>query len=231
MVLSLYKNFVLDLLETLRKGKHAVKIFFFPPDSGEKVSDWLGKDYSCWPQRGNDLGERMKDAFTQTFSEGFLKVLLVGSDIPDLSISVLDSAFEFDEHDAVIGPAFDGGYYLIGFKNNTFLPEIFEGMSWGTGMVFRNTMEIFKRYNYKVNILPVWRDVDRFDDLKALIERNKNTGFAHSRTMAFMSDNFKKLFKENIKETSRHLPIFLTKLREQGFWFSRKMYSFSLSFL
>jgi glycosyltransferase A (GT-A) superfamily protein (DUF2064 family) len=81
MVLSLYKNFVLDLLETLRKGKHAVKIFFFPPESGEEVSNWLGKDYSFRPQIGNDLGERMKAAFTKTFSEGFLK-FYSGSDIP-----------------------------------------------------------------------------------------------------------------------------------------------------
>jgi glycosyltransferase A (GT-A) superfamily protein (DUF2064 family) len=106
-VLSLYRNFVLDLLETIRKGRHAFQIFFYPPGSKEKVSNWLGKGYSYMPQKGKDLGERMKNAFSRAFSEGFSKVLLMGSDIPDLTNAVINDAFELNDHDAVIGPAFD----------------------------------------------------------------------------------------------------------------------------
>ena len=197
VVLSLYRNFGLDLLETLRRGNHAFKIIFYPPESEEKISGWLGKDCSYEPQQGNDLGERMKNAFSNAFLEGFTRVLLIGSDIPDLTNIILHNAFALDSHDAVIGPAFDGGYYLIGFKNNTFLPEIFEEISWSTDTVFARTMEIFKKYRYKVCILPKWRDVDSIEDLGALVERNRHTGFAGSKTMAFISNNKKRLFREN----------------------------------
>lgn len=193
-VLSLYKNFVLDLLETLKRGRYVFKICFYPPDSQEKMSSWLGNDYSYMPQKGKDLGERMENAFTESFLEGFLKLVLIGSDIPDLTNKIIEKAFNFDNYNAVIGPSFDGGYYLIGFKNNTFLPEIFEGIQWGTEKVFEKTIEIFKKNNYKVHILPKWQDVDRLDDVRALFERNRNTEFAKSRTMAFILKNLKMLF-------------------------------------
>lgn len=194
-VLSLYKNFGLDLLETLRKGRYAFEFFFYPQESEEKISNWLGEDFSYEPQQGHDLGERMKNAFVRSFSEGFPRVVLIGGDIPDLTNKVLHDAFELESHDAVIGPAFDGGYYLIGFKNDTFLPEIFEEMPWGTDAVFARTMEIFKKNNYRVRILPKWRDVDRIEDLRALVDKNRHTEFANSRTMTFISKNMDRLFK------------------------------------
>ena len=197
VVLSLYRNFCLDLLETLGKGRQTFTIFFYPPESGEKISDWLGKDFVYKPQQGNDLGERMKNAFTLTFSEGFSKVLLIGSDVPDITNEVLEEAFEFNGSEAVVGPAFDGGYYLIGFKNDTFLPEIFEEIPWSTDAVFEKTMEIFKKNHYGVHLLPKWGDVDRIEDLRDLVERNRHTEFLNSRTMAFISNNKKRFFKAN----------------------------------
>lgn len=194
IVLSLYKKFVLDLVDTLKKGGYSFKICFTPPDSKGKFSDWLGKEYSYMPQKGLDLGERMKNAFIESFSEGCLNVLIIGSDVPDLPNTLLDKALELCNDHAVIGPAFDGGYYLIGFNHNTFLPEIFDGIPWSTGEVFGRTMEIFNKYNHKVHILQKWRDVDSLDDLRALAERNKRTEFADSRTMRFISGNMKRLF-------------------------------------
>ena len=195
ITILLYKNFILDLLDTLKKGRFRVKICFYPPDSKEKVTDWLGNNYVYMPQKGKDLGERMKNAFMTVYSEGFSKAVLIGSDIPDLNNAVLDEACECDDHDAVIGPASDGGYYLIGFKNNTFLPEIFEGIQWGRGTVFKKTVEILKRNNRKVHILPEWQDIDRLDDLRALFDRNRDTEFANSRTMVFLSANSGTIFK------------------------------------
>ncbi len=193
-VLSLYRNFGLDLVETLRKGRYAFRIFFHPPGSEERISHWLGNDCSYILQRGKDLGQRMKNAFIRTFSEGFSKVLLIGSDIPDLTNTVLYNAFDFKRHDAVIGPAFDGGYYLIGFKSYTFLPEIFDGIPWGTEKVFERTIDIFHKNKYRVRLLPELRDVDRIEDLRALFKKNKHTEFAESRTMAFISRNMEKIF-------------------------------------
>jgi rSAM/selenodomain-associated transferase 1 len=186
IVLRLYKNFVFDILNTLKRGKHFLKICFHPPDSKEKISDWLGEVLPYMPQKGRDLGERMKNAFIDTFSDGFSKVILIGSDIPDLTITIINRAFELDMHDAVIGPSADGGYYLIGFKKSTFLPDIFEGIKWGTEKVFERTMEILRGRKYLVQILPQWQDVDRLDDLNALFYRNQDTEFKNSQTMTFL---------------------------------------------
>jgi len=184
-VLLLYEAFVLDVLETLNKGKYRFKIYFHPPSAQEKIASWLGKSYLYMLQNGSDLGEKMKNAFASAFSEGFEKVILIGSDIPDLPKEIIDEAFASDG-EAVIGPATDGGYYLIGFKRDTFLPHIFEGMQWSTASVFERTMEIFRKHSYNVYILPQWRDVDTPEDLKTFYERNRNTAFMHSRTMGLI---------------------------------------------
>jgi len=194
---SLYEAFVLDLLDTLKGGNYTVKICFYPPGAEESVAAWLGKDLFYAPQAGKDLGERMKNAFIDIFSQGYSEVLLIGSDIPDLTCPVIDEAFEgLKNNEAVIGPAFDGGYYLIGFRKDTFLSEIFQGINWGTDTVFQKTMEIFGRNKLRVHVLKKWRDVDRLDDLRALFERNRNTEFSGSRTMIFLNKNFKSLFKK-----------------------------------
>src|SRR3990172_6395297 len=125
-VLLLYEVFVLDVLETVNKGKYRFTICFHPPSAQEKIASWLGKSYLYMPQNGSDLGEKMKNAFAAAFSEGFEKVMLIGSDIPDLPKEIVDEAFASDG-EAVIAPATDGGYYLIGFRRDTFLPHIFEG--------------------------------------------------------------------------------------------------------
>jgi uncharacterized protein len=189
MVLALYECFVFDLLETLKKETYSLKICFSPPEAYDSVVRWIGKGYTYMPQKGDNLGERMKNAFMDTFSEGYPEVVLIGSDIPDLNVEVLHEAFAFDLYDASIGPASDGGYYLIGFTNRTFLPEIFTGTEWGTDKVLQQTMELFKRHQYTVRVLPVWHDVDRPEDVQALYSRNTYTAFAASRTMRFLSAN------------------------------------------
>lgn len=186
IVLKLYKNFVLDIIETLKKGRHIFRVCFFPSNSKKKISNWLGSEIDYMPQRGSDLGERMKNAFIELFRSNVTEALIIGSDIPDLTNEVFDEAFNLEAYDAVIGPALDGGYYLIGFKKDTFLPYIFDGIEWGTEKVFKKTMEILRKYNYRVRILPVWQDVDRIEDLKALFRRNQNTAFAYSKTMEFL---------------------------------------------
>jgi len=200
LVFSLYDHFVLDLLTTLEKGRYSLRICFHPPESERKVRDWLGESYTYMPQHGQDLGDRMKNAFMEAFKSGESKVVLIGSDVPDITTEIVDIAFELDPYDAVMGPAQDGGYYLIGFKHDTFLPDIFEGIKWGNSTVFADTMHILKANDYQVNILPEWRDVDLFDDLMALFERNQDTVFAHSKTMTFLNDHLKELLV-NFKRT------------------------------
>ena len=186
-VLTIYKNFVSDLLTTLEKGEYPYIITFLPPDAREQITKWLGNRNIYMPQRGTHLGERMMNAFRSAFSEGFSHTILIGSDIPDLSYTLIDQAMRLQDHDAVIGPSYDGGYYLIGFRNDSFLPQIFEGIPWGTSRVFEQTMEIFLRNSYKVHTLPILRDVDTIDDLRDLFDRNRNTEFIRSKTMSHLS--------------------------------------------
>jgi len=191
-VQTLYRNFVFDMLDTLAEANLPIIVYFHPPESGAAVSKWLGKNYTYAPQKGVDLGERMKNAFADVFADGFSKAIILGSDLPDLQNVVLDAAFSaLDLNDSVIGSAYDGGYYLIGFRHNSFLPEVFKGISWGTDTVLKDTLNILKKKNYRVSILPELRDVDTIEDLKALYERNKDTAFANSRTMKFISNNLK----------------------------------------
>jgi glycosyltransferase A (GT-A) superfamily protein (DUF2064 family) len=111
----------------------------------------------------------MRNAFIEAFEMGFRRVVLIGSDIPDLPLDFIEEAFtSLKESDVVIGPAYDGGYYLIGFKDKTFSPQIFEGITWGTKNVFDQTMKKLKRSRRVVHILPYHRDIDTMDDLRNL---------------------------------------------------------------
>jgi rSAM/selenodomain-associated transferase 1 len=185
----LYQYFVLDLLETVSRVNCVLKIYYSPSEAGDGMKEWLGSGYSYMPQHGGDLGEKMRNAIEEVFRQGCDETVLIGSDIPDVPHMLIERAYAFSRHDAVIGPSHDGGYYLIGFRKDTFLPEIFEGIDWGTEKVFGKTMELFTDSNYNVCILPLWQDVDRLSDLKALYERNINTPFAGSRTMAYLSQH------------------------------------------
>jgi rSAM/selenodomain-associated transferase 1 len=184
---ELYKNFILDLLEILNNLAIPLWICFYPNDAQEKLSHWLGTQYHYIPQNGHNLGERMKNAFIQAFSSGFKKVILIGSDIPDLPKDFINEAFlSLSTHDAVIGPAFDGGYYLIGFRHDKFIPEAFEGLTWSTDTVLEKTITIFKQKDLTIHLLPKWSDIDTVLNLKDLVLRHQNTTFQHSKTISYL---------------------------------------------
>ena len=185
---GLYKAFTLDILEWAVKGDWELKIYFYPPEKETEIKKLFGNDHEYWPQRGADLGARMKNAFADCFSEGFKSIALIGSDFPDLPLKIIEDAFAVldSPSDAVIGPAADGGYYLIGLKTKTFLPDIFFGLPWSTASVFSETLKILQACGHQTEILQEWQDVDTRYDLINLIERNKSTTFAHSRTMKYL---------------------------------------------
>lgn len=186
-----YRAFILDMIGALKKGNHPLIIAFYPENSGEAVTRWLGNDFEYVPQRGTDLGERMGNAFRYAFSCGFERTVLIGSDIPDLPSEVIDEAFSaLEEYDAVIGPAADGGYYLIGFRKSSFLPEIFRDIVWSADSVYETTVRIFEEARVLPHILPEWKDVDTLDDLRSLYTRNRETAFRESSTMSFCRSVF-----------------------------------------
>jgi rSAM/selenodomain-associated transferase 1 len=188
--LELYKNFILDIVDTVKKTGYPFRICYYPPEAGSEVSSWLAGHYRLMPQQGNDLGERMENAFIRCFSEGFERAILIGSDLPDLAPAVLREAMaSLAEHDVVIGPASDGGYYLIGFHKHTPMPRMFHGMPWSTGTLFQETMAILKNSALSIAQAPKWNDVDTVEDLRTLCTRSKGTEFDKSRTMTYLMNN------------------------------------------
>lgn len=162
----LYRNFVQDIIATVKTTGFSFTVCYTPPESGNLFRRWLGEELSYSPQNGTDLGERMKNAFTGAFSHGEENVLLIGSDIPDLTADLLSEAVNsLERYDAVLGPAIDGGYYLIGFRKDTFVPGVFSGIEWSTGSVFTVTMRLMKKAGLSVRLLPALRDVDTIEDL------------------------------------------------------------------
>ncbi len=189
VVVRLYGLFIEDLLDRLSDGDYRFRMAYLPV---EKKSDFVaqfGDAIPYMPQSGNDLGERMCNAFLGCFSEGFWSVVIIGSDIPDLPARIIGEAFHaLETHGAVLGPSCDGGYYLIGFRRESFLPGIFTGMMWGTDGVFEKTRQLLEDAGIRLYTLPVWRDVDRPEDIISLIEDNEATDFAASKTMTYLKE-------------------------------------------
>ncbi|MGA2315773.1 MAG: TIGR04282 family arsenosugar biosynthesis glycosyltransferase [Thermodesulfobacteriota bacterium] len=176
MAMKLYRRFLLEMLSTLNRGTFLFYLCFHPENSLNDLKDWLGDHYLYTPQMGENLGQRMKNGFVEAFSMNFKRVILIGSDIPDLPLEFIEEAFNsLGEKDAVIGPSFDGGYYLIGFRDKTFSPQVFEGIPWSTERVFEDTMKILKQEGLLVHTLPRWRDIDTIEDLKNLPGRSTNS--------------------------------------------------------
>jgi rSAM/selenodomain-associated transferase 1 len=185
--LELHRRFILDMLEMLKSLDFPLVICFDPPDAGAYISEWLGAEHRYLPQEGSDLGLRMEHSFQRVFSRNITRAILIGSDIPDLPPGVITDAFaSLEKNDVVLGPAADGGYYLIGFRTQAFLPSLFHCIPWSEDAVFQTTMERLYAASRSVHLLPLWRDVDTLDDLNALSDRNRTTSFRHSRTMAYL---------------------------------------------
>ena len=184
---GLYRCFVEDLISTVGTLDVGLRLCFHPPETKSLFLQWLGEQHGYIPQTGDDLGERLKNAFVDAFEQGFSKVVAIGSDSPDLPASFLREAFEeLDSHDAVVGPSSDGGYYLIGFSEDSFVPGAFDGIAWSTSAVLSQTRMKLKMHGLGVHLLPQWHDVDTCSDLDGLTARNENTSFGLSRTFAFI---------------------------------------------
>lgn len=191
-VVNLYRHFVVDILFKIKSSGLPHKIFYDPPGTEHLMTDWLGEDNDFVLQKGKDLGERMKNAFMEAFDNNISRAVIIGTDFPDLPEAYIMDAFSrLEKNNAVIGPTVDGGYYLIGFNSDSFLPEVFTNMPWGTGTVFEKTMEMFNKLNLSVHVLPEWRDVDTFDDLKHLIQSLEKTPASAPETYSFLKNRRK----------------------------------------
>jgi rSAM/selenodomain-associated transferase 1 len=143
-------------------------------------------------QAPGDLGEKLSSFFQGAFRREVRRVLVLGSDSPTLPLKVIEDAFEdLERVDVTLGPATDGGYYLIGAR--LFIPELFHGISWGTQEVLRQTRQVLDRLGHRYHLLVPWYDVDRPADLDKLREEIAFLARAHPelvprRTAAALPD-------------------------------------------
>ena len=135
-------------------------------DGGDKtlMKAWLGPNLNFRDQGHGDLGVRLERAFKEAFQSGTNRVVIVGSDCPGLTAEILQKAFDgLADQDLVLGPARDGGYYLIGLSR--LLSPLFVNIPWGTEEVFNKTLEIANKLGLKPLLLEPLDDIDRPEDL------------------------------------------------------------------
>lgn len=141
---------------------------FYSDASESAMQQWLGTRHFVAQYEG-DLGQRMDHAFRYIFNQGYRHTILVGSDIPAIDTQLLQQAFvELESHDTVLGPTEDGGYYLIGIKNDVFenvAQLLFQQMPWSTETVFSLSAERILQAGYSLATLPALRDIDHYSDL------------------------------------------------------------------
>ncbi len=144
---------------------------FFTGGSKRQMHRWL-PDISLVRQEGADLGERMIAAFSHVRALGGNRILLVGSDCPELSPAILRQGFQhLLTHDLVLGPAHDGGYYLVGISVDVVpasLWTLMTDMGWGGGDVLSTTLARVRRAGFSYSLLPRLHDIDRPEDLEYL---------------------------------------------------------------
>ena len=115
-------------------------------------------------QSGKDLGEKMMNAFAQGFKDGYGKIVIIGSDCPEIAASIIEDAFKkLDAFDVVLGPSEDGGYYLLGMRQ--LIPELFSNIDWSTERVLQQTMFAIQQKKLTWHQLPVLNDIDTEEDL------------------------------------------------------------------
>ncbi|NCT10066.1 MAG: glycosyltransferase [Flavobacteriia bacterium] len=159
--LKIYQ-FLLKKTQEVAQKVSSDKVVFY----SEKITEndnWNPEIFQKYLQVEGDLGVKMQHAFKQSFEKGYEKVAIIGSDLFDLTPEIIQEAFHaLETHEVVIGPAKDGGYYLLGMKK--LYQSVFENKNWGTATVLKETLEDLT--NKKVFLLEELNDVDVFEDIE-----------------------------------------------------------------
>lgn len=130
----------------------------------DREDNWPNESFEKQLQRGGNLGEKMKWAFGENFTSGYESICIIGTDCLELTEEILMKAFEaLKYNDTVIGPAVDGGYYLLGMKK--YISEVFHNKMWSTSSICQDTINDLKRLQYSYHVLPTLHDVDYESDL------------------------------------------------------------------
>jgi hypothetical protein len=185
---TLYRCFLLDRLDGLTAVSDIERVVAFtPPEGGDQIAALVPAGYRCVAQQGSDLGERLAGLLAGLLAEGHAGAIAIDSDSPTLPMAYVAAAAEILRRttaDVVIGPAEDGGYYLIGVSAPQ--PRLFEAVAWSTSSVLPTTLARAKELGLRSHLLPYWFDVDTEDDLARLRDELEDDGGGSPRTFAFL---------------------------------------------
>ena len=187
---GLYTAFIKDLLAMAGITETDKILAIDGPRSVPITSLDFGTGYSTVRQ-GKEIGGRMQNVFEYVFNTGYQKAVLIGSDLPDLPAALIQDAFAaLNTTDTVIGRSTDGGYYLMGFRKETFSSDCFKGITWSASSVFQQTIENFSRSKKSVYLMPEWIDIDDHNDLRQFYQRGPNKQGTALYTMKYLADMY-----------------------------------------
>jgi rSAM/selenodomain-associated transferase 1 len=164
--LEIYRELAEGVVEGVRDAAASIVVAYTPAGAGSLLSDWLGSALRYEPQSGGDLGDRMSAAIARRLAEGATRVIVIGTDCPELNAATVAAALAtLDTADVVFGPALDGGYYLIGMRR---LHDIlFRGIPWSSDQTLAVSLERAAAAGLRAALLPLMRDIDTADDWHA----------------------------------------------------------------
>ncbi|EJO5345977.1 TIGR04282 family arsenosugar biosynthesis glycosyltransferase [Clostridium botulinum] len=170
---DIHKCFLKDIFDMCEILKDSIDIYITYSDEGDFsiIEPSIPNFAKVFPQSGKDIGEKMKNAVGYVLNKGYKKVILIGSDIPEIQSRDILKAFDILEYkDLCFGPTLDGGYYLVGMKK---LNEVVfkNDIKWGDKSVFYSTMELLNKQNLTVDFVGKYEDMDTKEDIKNLVYR------------------------------------------------------------
>jgi len=167
---DIYKAVLLDNWHNANRTEHDLSIEFSPPNSRKKFQELFGNNVILNPQFGTDIGWRMANAFASCFQQQFDAAILIGGDVPGISENLLNEALSsLEDNDIVLGPTYDGGYYLIGFRKDSYSAKLFQNIDWSTSKVLEQTLEIIRKTNNKLYLIENRIDLDTLDDVEQFL--------------------------------------------------------------
>lgn len=167
--LAAYTTLLDTLVHSLR-SESEVELRVTPDDGAARVAPWLQPGWQVQPQGDGDLGDRLHRATSAHLTHGSAGVLVIGSDCPDVTPADLQEAREqLVTHDVVLGPALDGGYWLIGLRRPA--PTLFAAMPWGTGSVLGETLRRLGEAGLTHHLLRPLADIDTASDWESWLGR------------------------------------------------------------
>jgi rSAM/selenodomain-associated transferase 1 len=179
-VAEIYKSFVTEIVSRCSRLKGVDRVLGCAPTKEHSFLREIAGRYklNSFDQRGENLGEKIINAFQDYFKKGYSEIILIGSDSPTIPMHYIRKAFSaLQKYDFVLGPCCDGGLYLIGARKKV-IPRIFRDIPWDTSKVLNKTLDNIEPLDIKLFLLPFWYDVDTIEELKFL---KKHLGYLNRK--------------------------------------------------